>query len=48
MHILTEKFMHIMKCLVSAAVWAFVDILSSGLLASQETNVLKALTSIEL
>lgn len=37
-----------MKCLVSAAVWAFVNILSACLLASHETNVLKALTSIEL
>lgn len=36
------------ECLVSAAVWAFMDILSSALLASHETNVLKTLTSIQL
>lgn len=37
----TGEFMHIMQHLVSAAAWAFVNILSSGLLASHERNVLK-------
>lgn len=40
--------MHVMKCLVSAAVWAFMDILSSDVLESHETNIPNALTIIEL
>lgn len=48
MHLLKEKSMHVMKCLVSAAVWAFISILGSDLLESHETIVLETLTSIEL
>lgn len=48
MHILTEKSIRIMQCLVFAVVWVLMNTLSSDLLESEETNVPEALTSIGL